>query len=288
MKTGSRIKLMRLLLGLTQEELAGLAGISRPSLVNYEQGEYSPIDDISVRLAGIFGVEPGYLRYGTPVVQNQVWIPSIPKHAQRRQNLIDELGNLLPDFIAENSFSGVIVGTLANGTSAFLFGRGGHYDCLLVASSDLFNVVQNSFLDINDFSVEKINLSIVNSFGAHCLVAMHGEISRLDLEFDTKKMLQSLTRISTIKTRSVTNLDAVSLEYAAKNDRKVRDRLVKVADTICHEMFGDISLDQLLAGQLQNVFTPSFEVSAYSDPVSKAFCVILKAAYDVLAAEQKN
>ena len=279
---------MRLLFGLTQEELAGLAGISRPSLVNYEQGGYSPIDDILLRLAELFWVEPGYLRYGAPPVNYQVWKPNVPKHSQRKQNLIDEIEKLFPDFLEENSFSGVVVGKLADGGYAFLFGRDNHYDCLLIADQDICQVVQKSSSGLKAFHVDCNKSETVDTFDVNCLTIMHQEISKLDLQFELNEMRQSLTHLLTIKAKSVTNLDAVSLEYAAKNDKVARDRLLKVADTICRELVGGgISLDELILEQKQKQYLPTLDVSAYSDPVSKTLCVILKAAYDVLAAEQK-
>jgi transcriptional regulator with XRE-family HTH domain len=287
MEIGNRIKLMRIFFGMTQEDLAGLAGISRPSLVNYEQGAYSPIDDILIRIAKIFGVEPGYLRYGLPIVQNQVWRPSIPKHSQRKQNLIDELKNLLPEFIEENLFSGVVIGTLADGGSSFVFGRDTRYDCILLTNYDLGNIISNLICEIDNKQINSNAFGTIDTFDANCLAFILEEIKGLGLTLDLAKMRNALTRVLAIRTRSITNLDAVSLEQAANHDKFIRNRLITVADAICHEFLGEVTLDQLVAEQKENQYLPTLDVSTYTDPVSKTFCVILKAAYDVLATEQK-
>lgn len=277
---------MRLLLGLTQEELAGLARISRPSLVNYEQGGYSPIDDILIRLAEIFGVEPGYLRYGAPTVKNQVWIPSIPKHSQRKQNLVDELKKLLPEFIEENNFSGVVVGALADGGYTFVLGQGNDYDCLLVINPDLYDVVNNSFSKISNIQIERNKHGKVAKFDASCLAFIHREMLKLNLRFDSSEMKQSLIRQFLIKTRYITTSAAVSLEYAAISDSQAKDLLLRVADCICREIV-DISLEQLLAAKDQKEHQSILDISSQPNQVSKICSVILKAAYDVLVEEQK-
>lgn len=287
MKTGHRIKLMRLLFGMTQEELASLAGISRPSLINYEQGGYSPIDDIVIRLAKIFGVEPGYLRYGSPLVKNQVWIPNIPRHSQRKQNIIDELLKLLPEFILENSFTGVVAGSLADGGLTLLFGRDTHYDCLLLTNTELGEKLVRTVNGIIHHKIEDNTFGTVESFDEDCLSFVFSQIEKIGFELAFIPMRQSLTRLQAIKTRTVTNLDAVTLEFAAENDKLIRERLLRVADIICQELIGGISLEQLVSEQKQNRYLPTLDVLSYSDPVSKTFCVILKAAYDLLATEQK-
>jgi transcriptional regulator with XRE-family HTH domain len=133
----NRIKMLRLLRGLTQEELAFRAEVPRPSLGNYEQGTYVPRDKSLESLADILGVEPGYLRYGSPVVSAQVWQPDIPTNARRKLETIHDIVRLLPEFITENRFDAVISRPLGGGERLFYFGRKSDYSCLLLAVSDL-------------------------------------------------------------------------------------------------------------------------------------------------------
>lgn len=42
--------------GLTQEELADCAGVTRQTILSIERGRYSPSIELALRLAGLFGV----------------------------------------------------------------------------------------------------------------------------------------------------------------------------------------------------------------------------------------
>lgn len=264
-----------------------MAGISRPSLVNYEQGEYNPIDDIVIRLAEIFDVEPGYLRYGSSVIRNHVWIPNIPKHSQRKQNIYEDLEKLFPEFIQENAFTDVVIGKLTDGNRNLLFGRDKNFDCLLLTPSELADKLIAILKDLKQHTIADNPFGTVELFDKNCIMFILTEIEQFGFTLDFSKMAQTLTRVTSIKTRSVTNLDAVALEYAAKNNNIVRDRLIRIANAISIELIGEVTLEQLVDEQEQNKYLPTLDVSSYSDPVSKTFCVILKAAYDVLASERK-
>ncbi len=51
----NRVRERRLARGLTQEELAALAGVSRQSIIAIERGRYVPSLPLALRLAAIFG-----------------------------------------------------------------------------------------------------------------------------------------------------------------------------------------------------------------------------------------
>ncbi len=283
----SRIKILRLLCGLNQEELAAKAGVPRPSLGNYEQGTYVPRDKSLDRLAKVFGVEPGYLRYGSPLVKSQVWLPSIPTNIRRNRETIEDIIKLLPEFIQENRFTSVIEGVLADGNQTLLFGRDSHFDCLLLLTSELGNMLINNFNDLKLHKIEDNPFGTIETFDVNCLSFILMQIENFDAELDYLPMSQSLIRLAALKTRTYTNLDSVELEHAAKNVTFLRDRLLRVADIICDELIDVQSVAQLVSEQKNNNYLPTLDVSSYSDPVSKTFCVILKAAYDLLAKEQQ-
>lgn len=153
MNISQRIKLLRLLNGLTQESLAGLANVSRPALVNYEKNEYDPIDSVVIRLANIFDVEPGYIRYGSPIVSGCVWHLQTPRHSVRRLALLADLQQLLPEFIYENQFTCLAPYTLSSSTSLLLFGRSGRHDCLLYADSALTDFSQEMFRNLKSLTI---------------------------------------------------------------------------------------------------------------------------------------
>ena len=60
-----RIKELRKLLGLTQEEFATKIGIKRNTLANYEIGRNIPIDGIVFSICREFNVNEDWLRFGT-------------------------------------------------------------------------------------------------------------------------------------------------------------------------------------------------------------------------------
>lgn len=281
MKTGHRIKLLRLLFGLTQEELASLAGISRPSLVNYELGEYSPIDDIVIRLSDIFDVEPGYLRYGSSMIRNHVWIPSIPKHSQRKQNIIDELEKLFPEFIQENQFTGLVTGTLSDGNHTLLFGRDKIFDCLLLTNSELAEKITATASGLVCHTIEANPFGTIDAFDADCLSFILTQIEDRGLELDFMALRQALTRLTALKTRTVTNLDAVTLVLEAQHNEQNRKDLLEAGDFACRFLTGQ-SLEQVAADRTP----PTIDVSAYTDQLKRSLCIHFKAAYDLLAKER--
>ena len=192
----NRIKILRLLRGLTQEELAFRAEVPRPSLGNYEQGTYVPRDKSLESLAGIFGVEPGYLRYGSPVVGGQAWQPAIPANARRKLETINDIVKLLPEFITENCFDAVISRQLDEGGRLFFFGRDNKYSCLLLAVADLAEPVLNLINDIVPVKdlLEHLDIT-VESFSAKELDLQAKHSGHKGCSFDVDGMSRSLTRL---------------------------------------------------------------------------------------------
>ena len=272
--------MLRLLFGLTQEELASMAGISRPSLVNYELGEYSPIDDIVIRLSDIFDVEPGYLRYGSSMIRNHVWIPSIPKHSQRKQNIIDELEKLFPEFIQENQFTGLVTGTLSDGNHTLLFGRENNFDCLLLTNKELAEKISKVAVGLDCRAIEDNPCGAIDAFDADCLSFIVSQIEEFGFELDFMALRQALERRTALKTRTVTNLDAVSLVLEAQHNALIRDRLLQAGDAASRIITGQ-SLKEIANGNS----SPTIDVTAFSDQLSRSLCVIFKAAYDLMAKE---
>lgn len=56
MDIGLCIKQQRQKLGMTQEELSELSGVSRVSIGNYERGDREPTLSIAIAIAGVLGV----------------------------------------------------------------------------------------------------------------------------------------------------------------------------------------------------------------------------------------
>ena len=60
-----RIKKIRRILGLTQQEFADRIGIKRNTIANYETGRNDPVDSVVSLICREFGVSEEWLRYGT-------------------------------------------------------------------------------------------------------------------------------------------------------------------------------------------------------------------------------
>ncbi len=52
----NRLEQLRAQKGLTQQELADLAGVSRQTIISLERGRYNPSITLAFRLAHLFGV----------------------------------------------------------------------------------------------------------------------------------------------------------------------------------------------------------------------------------------
>lgn len=60
---GQALITLRLARGYTQEDLAGLLGVSQPAINRYEHDEREPDDEMLDRIAEVLGVTPGFLRH---------------------------------------------------------------------------------------------------------------------------------------------------------------------------------------------------------------------------------
>lgn len=194
MEIHARLKLLRILCGMTQEELAFQVKMPRASLGHYERGSYIPRDRNLEILATIFGVEPGYIRYGLPVVESQAWLPVLPANARRKRETINDILKHLPDFIVENRFDSVIYQILEDGCNLFFFGRKNHFTCLLVATVNLAISVKNviqSEVPITEMSKAK-NLTI-QSYSAQDLDFYATHENSIGKTFDKKGIFNSLS-----------------------------------------------------------------------------------------------
>lgn len=63
---GARIRELRMRAGMTQKELAGMIGdkCEKQHVCNWERGRKNPGEKKIQEIARVFGVSPGYIRYG--------------------------------------------------------------------------------------------------------------------------------------------------------------------------------------------------------------------------------
>ena len=132
MDTAGRIKILRLLNGYTQEEIAALLGTSRPSIVVWESGKHPPSSEYVIRLAELVGVEPGYISYGSPLISCCAWIPAPPDRAQNLSPYLRDFASLFPEFLDENGLDAARFSRLGDGGTMFLLGSGREYSCLML------------------------------------------------------------------------------------------------------------------------------------------------------------
>ena len=60
-----RLQALRAEYDLRQEQLADIAGVTRPTYSKYENGSHEPPEYVISRIAAHFGVSPSFLRYGS-------------------------------------------------------------------------------------------------------------------------------------------------------------------------------------------------------------------------------
>lgn len=121
-----RFKILRLLAGLTQAELASIVGLPQTSIGAMERGRYAPSGDTGVAIAKAFCVPFDYLYAGFPSADSKsslVWIVTPPLRSQHVQNLINEVRALFPLFLEENKIDIVVPSELGDGGFAFLMGH---------------------------------------------------------------------------------------------------------------------------------------------------------------------
>lgn len=124
MTPGERIKILRILLGLTQEQLATSAGVNRASVVSWERGSYNPSHSAATALSGVLLCSPGYLLFGDKLIGSACWQPASPQRSKYMKDYIRDVNTLLPPFFTENSINYMAFYNALNGRVAFLGAAG--------------------------------------------------------------------------------------------------------------------------------------------------------------------
>jgi transcriptional regulator with XRE-family HTH domain len=165
MDTAGRIKILRLLNGFTQEAIAALIGISRPSIVVWESGKHPPSPEYVIRLAGLIGVEPGYISYGSPLVSCGVWIPAPPDRAQNISLYMRDIASLFPQLLDENRLDTARFSKLGDGSTMFLLGRERELSCLMLVRESLSDSFIKIFAERNAVEMGSFDRVTFESFG---------------------------------------------------------------------------------------------------------------------------
>lgn len=160
MEKHNRIKILRLLNGMTQGLLAYDSKSNRASIVQYEKGVTTPPEAVLKKLAEALCVSPSYLAFGYPHIQDQAWFPIAPGRKQHLKAFLNDIDLLLPDFLIENNYTFFVFCQLQDG-GVFLLGRKKVVDTILIASSE---IVSNFYeiISMNIKLLEKQSLDKTN------------------------------------------------------------------------------------------------------------------------------
>jgi len=184
MDTAGRIKILRLLNGYTQEAVAALLGISRPSIVVWESGKHPPAPEFVIRLAELVGVEPGYISYGSPQISCSAWIPAPPDRPQNLSSYLRDIASLFPALLDENGMNVARYSRLGDGGAMFMLGREKELSCLLLAKSSLTECFVRIFDERNAVEMGSFDRVTIESFGEDELtfIARHAADFSINLE----------------------------------------------------------------------------------------------------------
>lgn len=109
---GQRIKRHRIIQGWNQAKLADLIHATQPSVSRYERDIESPSDRATIRLAELFEVTPGYLRYGVEAVRGPQILGVLMREARVRPGAppdLDAIGRRLAQVLFPFSTGGLYV-----------------------------------------------------------------------------------------------------------------------------------------------------------------------------------
>ena len=104
MSIGTRIKMRREELGMTQPELACLIGVSKGSIGNYESGISRPNEDILIKLFSALNCDANYL-YFDDINKSEEILDSGEKNIIKKYRVLDEHGKDMVDTVLDKEYS---------------------------------------------------------------------------------------------------------------------------------------------------------------------------------------
>lgn len=113
---GERLKILRLLAGLNQEQLADKSEVSRVSINRWETAGRPPALCSVELVAKHLGVSDDYLHYGalTKFPENAVWKPVVPANQKYTKKLQNDLMELLPALFNEAEIDNAAIYTISS------------------------------------------------------------------------------------------------------------------------------------------------------------------------------
>lgn len=217
MEKPDRFKLMRILAGFTQEGLAAAGGLSRASLTLWEKGSYNPSQTALSKLSETLDVEPAYLMFGKPPCGPAYWVPIGSERPKHLNTMIEDIKNLVPQFIRENGFDRAVVADLLDGGKAYVLGHRDQRNCLLLVEERLVGAFAQavSVCEIQLNECTKLLTASVESFATNDLFALAEQCKEIDVagisERIERRKAKSVSRRGGEVVQFATTLPSVSI-----------------------------------------------------------------------------
>lgn len=193
METANRIKILRMLNGFTQEAVAAILGVPRPSIVVWEAAKHPPAQQYVVRFAELVGVEPGYLLFGRPhQVSSAVWIPASPGRPQNYAPYLRDVSLLFPSILKENELDKVRFSRLGDGGTMYLLGRKSRFSILLLVSESLVSCFDDILINADSVEMSTFEKQTVETFGVQELKFLSSHA--IGFTIDYKAISKALSR----------------------------------------------------------------------------------------------
>lgn len=158
MKREHRLTLLRILNGLTSEDLAIKANANRSSVVFWEHGRYHPSAKSVEQLSKVLGVSRAYLMFGEPSVSGVVWVTRRLFHSTAALKWEESICAMFPDFLRENGFNAAMTVNMSEGT-CFLLRRNSQIEALLISppklAKCLLEAIQTAISEVISSSIDK-------------------------------------------------------------------------------------------------------------------------------------
>ncbi len=177
MNTATRLKILRLLSGLTHDALAEITGVNRSLFSNWESGKYGPASKTVGVIAQALSTYPGHILYGDPPPQEVIWEPAPPRarNGNYTKQYLSDFEQLLPQYWQENKFTEFAQATFPDGGLLLFAGRGKTFDYALLIPPVLADIVRHSMTPLYANVVGEVDGDFANIPRKH----LASEIARL-------------------------------------------------------------------------------------------------------------
>ena len=218
LKTFERIKILRILAGLTQNDLGQKLGLNQSSITRVEKSKDNKGCKLGVellpQLSGLLQTTDNYLFDDDLVISGPqfspgtIWWPICPDRSQILDKLIRDLKGLLPGLLYENKIDFVNSGILGDG-KIYLFGSKGRFCSLLILKERLRDTVDNlldyifegkeSLISLTKYRTDNISIDTIKMLASDERVGK----ATLDVNVFADNLIKKMTQSQPVKTATV-------------------------------------------------------------------------------------